>query len=146
MAVRLMTSWCWTVQSVGATATGIRGNTSPAGSAIWASTASITITPVLLESERFSWRTQSPWRIRLPLQLTATTTKRFQGNEDMKALSDTDPMPFGKHKGEPMQDVPASYFHYLWHNGLREDKQSNVAAYIRRNLNALRQEHPDGFW
>ena len=45
-----------------------------------------------------------------------------------------------------MQDVPASYFHYLWTNGMKEDKQSNVADYIRRNLNALRQEHKDGVW
>lgn len=64
----------------------------------------------------------------------------------MTQLSDTDPMPFGKHKGEPMQDVPASYFHFLWQNGLKEDKLGNVADYIRRNLNSLRQEHPDWLW
>jgi len=64
----------------------------------------------------------------------------------MQELNDLSPMPFGKHKGEPMQDVPASYFHYLWTSGLRDDKQSNVAAYIRRNLSALKQEHPDGLW
>jgi len=64
----------------------------------------------------------------------------------MKTLTDTDPMPFGKHKGEPMQDVPASYLHYLWQNGLKDDKQSNVADYIRRNLNALKLEHRDGLW
>lgn len=29
-------------------------------------------------------------------------------------LTDTDPMPFGKYKGTPMQDVPASYLHWLW--------------------------------
>lgn len=55
-------------------------------------------------------------------------------------------MPFGKYKGEPMQDVPASYFHYLWTNGMKEDKQSPVAAYIRENLNALKMEHKDGIW
>lgn len=55
-------------------------------------------------------------------------------------------MPFGKHKGEPMQDVPASYLHYLWQNGLKDDKQSSVADYIRRNLNALKLEHRDGLW
>ena len=36
------------------------------------------------------------------------------------ALTDTDPMPFGKHKGEPMQDVPASYLRWLWNDGLRD--------------------------
>jgi uncharacterized protein (DUF3820 family) len=73
-------------------------------------------------------------------------------------LEDTDKMPFGKHSGIPMQDVPASYFHYLWTNGmsslkpygptgtLRDDNQSRVADYIRRNLSALKEEHPDGVW
>lgn len=45
-----------------------------------------------------------------------------------------------------MQDVPASYFHYLWSNGMKDDKQSDVADYIRRNLSALRQEYKDGIW
>jgi len=61
-------------------------------------------------------------------------------------LGDTDPMPFGQYKGKPMQDVPASYFHWLWINGLREDRQSDVAAYIRKSLDALRKEYPDGIW
>lgn len=64
----------------------------------------------------------------------------------MKTLTDTDLMPFGKHRGVPMQDVPASYFHYLWSNGMKDDKQSDVADYIRRNLSALRQEYKDGIW
>lgn len=29
-------------------------------------------------------------------------------------LDDMDPMPFGKHAGRPMQDVPAQYLHWLW--------------------------------
>ena len=64
----------------------------------------------------------------------------------MKILQDTDLMPFGKHKGEPMQDVPASYLHWLWQNGLKDDKLSNVADYIRRNLNVLKLEYEDGVW
>ncbi len=64
----------------------------------------------------------------------------------MQELTDLSPMPFGKFKGKPMQDVPASYLHYLWQNGLAADKQSNVADYIRRNLTALKKEHPDGVW
>jgi uncharacterized protein (DUF3820 family) len=64
----------------------------------------------------------------------------------MKTLTDLDPMPFGKYKGEPMQDVPVGYLHYLWHHGLKDDKQSNVADYIRRNINALKQENPDAIW
>ncbi len=63
----------------------------------------------------------------------------------MKDLLDTDLMPFGKHKGIPMQDVPADYLHYLWQNGLSKDKKP-VAIYIRRCLNALKQETPDLIW
>jgi len=55
-------------------------------------------------------------------------------------------MPFGKHKGEPMQDVPAHYLHWLWTNGKQADKQCAVADYIRRNLSALKQENPDAIW
>ena len=61
-------------------------------------------------------------------------------------LSDTDPMPFGKHKGVPMQDVPAHYLHWLWTNSKKDDRQCAVADYIRRNLNAIKREHPDGIW
>jgi len=66
-------------------------------------------------------------------------------------LDDLDPMPFGKYgpKGmdpRAMQDVPASYFHYLWVNGLSKDPRGDVAQYIKRNLSALRKEHPDGIW
>jgi len=70
----------------------------------------------------------------------------------VRTLSDTDPMPFGKHgpKGEEpcmMQDVPARYLHYLWTSGLhKETKTSNVADYIKRNLEALKKEFPDGIW
>lgn len=55
-------------------------------------------------------------------------------------------MPFGKYRGEPLQDVPASYFHWLWSTGMNEDKLSPVADYIRRNIEALKKEHPDGIW
>jgi hypothetical protein len=65
----------------------------------------------------------------------------------MKTLGDLDAMPFGKHKGIPMRDVPASYFHYLWTNGMKnETKTSDVADYIQRNIEALKKEHPDGIW
>ena len=64
----------------------------------------------------------------------------------MVEFNDTDLMPFGKHIGVPMQDIPASYLHYLWTNGMESDKLSPVAGYIRRNLNALKKEYPDGIW
>jgi len=43
-------------------------------------------------------------------------------------------MPFGKHKGVPMQDVPASYLHYLWQNGVKNEK-SAMHDYIQKNIN-----------
>jgi uncharacterized protein (DUF3820 family) len=55
-------------------------------------------------------------------------------------VNDADLMPFGKHKGERMENVPAGYL--LW---LREQRCSNetVAGYIEENLSALMQECPD---
>ncbi len=65
----------------------------------------------------------------------------------MKQLQDTDLMPFGKHKGIPMSDVPASYLHYLWQNGMKHEvKTKDVANYIHRNLSALKEEYEDGVW
>jgi len=69
----------------------------------------------------------------------------------MNQLDDMSYMPFGKyrqHGQSPlhMQDVPASYLHYLWTTGLEHDRQSNVADYIRRNIAALEKEHPDAIW
>ena len=61
-------------------------------------------------------------------------------------LQDTDPMPFGKYKGTLMQDVPASYLHWLWTNGGKEDKTSRVANYVKRNIVALKAEYEDGIW
>jgi len=72
-------------------------------------------------------------------------------------LGDTDPFPFGMHKGTPMQDVPASYYHWLWTEcGYREHYRnvavSNnpntgpVARYIYKSLEALEQEKPDLIW
>jgi len=74
----------------------------------------------------------------------------------MKELQDTDPMPWGKYGPPPkgcgarMENVPASYLFWLWcdEDGpmLKFNKQCPVADYIRRNLNALKQEYPDGIW
>lgn len=63
-----------------------------------------------------------------------------------KHLHDLSPMPFGKHKETPMQDVPAAYLHYLWHSGLRNERRSPVREYIERTRHALQREHPDLIW
>ena len=64
----------------------------------------------------------------------------------MRNLLDTDPMPFGKFKGQPMQDVPTEYLHWLWSNGGKNDRAGNVAEYVRRNIHALQKENPDLIW
>lgn len=65
----------------------------------------------------------------------------------MRIYDDLDSMPFGKYKGVPLQDVPASYFHYLWHNGLKsKTKEDGIADYINRSLSALKQENADLVW
>lgn len=65
----------------------------------------------------------------------------------MKILDDLDKMPFGVHKDKPMQEVPASYLHWLWTSGKKHEvRVCPVANYIYRNLDALKKEHKDGIW
>jgi hypothetical protein len=62
-------------------------------------------------------------------------------------LEDTDLMPFGKHRGLPMSDVPARYLHWLWTSGKEHEwKTDPVAAYIKQNIDALKKEYSDGIW
>ncbi len=65
-------------------------------------------------------------------------------------MKDTDKFPFGKYKGKAIQDVPASYLNWLWHNwkgeSLSNDNQRDVRDYIERNLDALKIEKPDLIW
>lgn len=62
-------------------------------------------------------------------------------------MSDLDPMPFGKYKGKPMQEVPAQYLHWLWTNGKSNQVRTcPVAHYIYTNLTALKDEYKDGIW
>ena len=62
-------------------------------------------------------------------------------------LTDKSLMPFGKHKGKEMLDVPASYLHWLWTNGKKDDVGScPVANYIQENLASLKLDYPDGIW
>lgn len=67
-------------------------------------------------------------------------------NDMNKPLEDLSPMPFGKYKGTPMQDVPADYLHWLWTNGKDKDKICPVADYIRRSLSALKVENKNLIW
>lgn len=55
-------------------------------------------------------------------------------------LSDQDLMSFGKHKGEKMEDVPASYLLWLWNEGI---SHQGVKEYITESFSALEKECPD---
>lgn len=55
-------------------------------------------------------------------------------------------MPFGKHKGRAMEDVPASYLHWLWENGIYKEPENPVYAYIVDSMGALEREIPDKIW
>ena len=52
-------------------------------------------------------------------------------------MTDLDIMPFGKHKGKQMQDVPADYLIWLLDNGL---KDGGVKDYITENKKVLEVE------
>ncbi|MEO5915582.1 MAG: DUF3820 family protein [Luteolibacter sp.] len=58
----------------------------------------------------------------------------------MARLTDNDPMPFGKHKGKRMEDVPANYLLWLHSEGC---SNPDVAAYIEESMAALTLESPD---
>ena len=59
------------------------------------------------------------------------------------ALCDTDIMPFGLHKGKPMQDVPPKYLMWLYDN-IRQSgittQNELVYNYIHNNMDAIRME------
>lgn len=55
----------------------------------------------------------------------------------MRTLSDTDEMPWGKHKGVKMANVPADYLLWLYNNN-KCDK--SVRDYIYKNLDDLKSE------
>jgi uncharacterized protein (DUF3820 family) len=63
---------------------------------------------------------------------------------DFEPYQDTDRIRFGKHKGLMLQNVPASYLHWLWTQRPLQDP--HLEAYIKKNIHALMKEHPDGIW
>lgn len=56
----------------------------------------------------------------------------------MTKFDDNTPMPWGKHRGQKMADVPDSYLLWLWTDG-QHFKPNNRAlfAYIEDNLDAI---------
>lgn len=59
----------------------------------------------------------------------------------MEKLTDTSLMPFGKHRGKPMIDVPADYLIYVYESYPLEIRGgAEVRDYISDNLEVLRHE------
>lgn len=58
-------------------------------------------------------------------------------------LTDESEMPFGKHKGEKMKDVPAKYLLWLWDNGVWQEKGRDLHNYIKGAFSALETECKD---
>jgi len=58
----------------------------------------------------------------------------------MEALTDNDTMPWGKHKGTPMEKVPADYLLFLKDNADWSSPNDAVLTYIIDNLEILEKE------
>lgn len=54
----------------------------------------------------------------------------------MEELTDESPMPFGKYKGQKLEDVPASYLIWLMEN----EKAGRVESYIEDNWDLLKKQ------
>lgn len=52
------------------------------------------------------------------------------------ALTDKDPMPWGKYKGDKLIDIPASYLLWIYENN---KCSGDLKAYIKDNLDAIKQ-------
>ncbi|MBK3516685.1 putative quorum-sensing-regulated virulence factor [Carboxylicivirga marina] len=58
-----------------------------------------------------------------------------------KGRYDNDEMPFGKHRGTKMANVPAQYLKYIYDEGIVSIKRWNdVYWYIRDNMDAIEKE------
>lgn len=69
--------------------------------------------------------------------------KTTKGDDWMNnKYTDETPMPFGKHKGEKLANVPASYLLWLYCKG--ELKPGALRDYIDENMDEIRQEKANG--
>jgi uncharacterized protein (DUF3820 family) len=55
----------------------------------------------------------------------------------MEELTDESPMPYGKHKGVAMANVPADYLLYMYNQDMLTEE---VSAYVEDNMDVLEQE------
>lgn len=69
--------------------------------------------------------------------LVSQVNKQMMGNQKSKGLTDKSLMPYGKHKGVPMEDVPAHYLIWCYDNN---KCNKAVSDYIEDNMDALTKE------
>lgn len=63
----------------------------------------------------------------------------------MLAFNDETPMPFGKHKGVPLEKVPASYLIWCSENvEPTDDVRRALLTYIAENADVIESELEDG--
>ena len=74
-------------------------------------------------------------------ETTGYCTAKFKDvksiNNQIMALNDNSPMPYGKYKGKLMENVPASYLMWLYDEGKCNEE---VRDYIKDNLDVLKEE------
>ncbi len=70
-------------------------------------------------------------RVKKPAETDAPT---------VDALTDSDLMPFGEHRGKPMVSVPSSYLDYILGQPWLRNGWPAVYAYIIRSRNAIDQD------
>ena len=61
-------------------------------------------------------------------------------------LSEESLMPFGKHKGEKMSEVPVAYLHWLYTNTEKKPFNRGVFTWIKKNKASLEEKYPDELW
>jgi len=64
--------------------------------------------------------------------------------EKKPTYTDTDKMPFGKYKGELLQDIPVDYLHWWYH--LKNFTNISLQHYIENNIDFLKSENRDLIW
>jgi hypothetical protein len=94
--------------------------------------------PFRIECERCGTEQHLPFR---KLREQARIKYQFISTHKhcMKQLTDSDPFPFGVHKGKKMMDVPGLYLDWL-HGQPWLDSWPPVKEYIERNRKHLDQE------
>ncbi len=60
------------------------------------------------------------------------------------SYKDDDLLNFGKYRNQKLEDVPASYLHWWYHETDKRDIR--LKNYIENNVSALRAENDDLLW